>query len=98
MLTTIPFDIAVDCPRNQNDKALQQASVKRLLTTQGTGLRTSLYQAGNALTTANVATMMPAWETGILGWTPDEALETRSRLLVFAEDWDAAGMEAYDGL
>jgi len=33
-----------------------------------------------------------------LGWSPEEALETRMRLRTFAEDWDAPGMNAYDDL
>lgn len=33
-----------------------------------------------------------------LGWTLQEALETRSRLASFEEDWNAAGMELYDEL
>lgn len=31
-----------------------------------------------------------------LGWTLEEAIETRLRLRVFEEDWDALGMEIYD--
>lgn len=31
-----------------------------------------------------------------LGWTPDEAAETRARLASFADDWNAPGMEVYD--
>ncbi len=33
-----------------------------------------------------------------LGWTPEQAADTRSRLASFAEDWDAPGMEGYDKL
>lgn len=33
-----------------------------------------------------------------LGWTTEEAVETRYRLLAFKEDWEAPGMEAYDAL
>jgi hypothetical protein len=33
-----------------------------------------------------------------LGWSEAEALETRSRLSSFAEDWEAPGMEQYDDL
>ncbi|MBI5788035.1 MAG: hypothetical protein HZA78_04170 [Candidatus Schekmanbacteria bacterium] len=36
--------------------------------------------------------------TGKLGWSPEEALETRMRLRTFEEDWSFAGMEAYDEL
>jgi hypothetical protein len=31
-----------------------------------------------------------------LGWTPEQAADTRARLASFAEDWDAPGMEGYD--
>jgi hypothetical protein len=31
-----------------------------------------------------------------LGWSPEEAKETRARLAVLEEDWEAPGMEAYD--
>jgi hypothetical protein len=31
-----------------------------------------------------------------LGWTPQQAADTRARLASCAEDWDAPGMEAYD--
>lgn len=33
-----------------------------------------------------------------LGWSPEEAGETRARLAPFEADWDAPGMEAYDAL
>ena len=33
-----------------------------------------------------------------LGWTIEEAIETRARLKSFEEDWDSPGMEAYDKL
>jgi len=33
-----------------------------------------------------------------LNWTADEALEIRSRLATFENDWNAPGMELYDGL
>ena len=33
-----------------------------------------------------------------LGWSQEEALETRMRLRAFEEDWNAPGMEAYDSL
>lgn len=33
-----------------------------------------------------------------LGWTGEQAIETRLRLLAFEEDWDAPGMEIYDEL
>jgi hypothetical protein len=33
-----------------------------------------------------------------LGWSMEEVIETRMRLRVFEEDWDAPGMEAYDAL
>ena len=33
-----------------------------------------------------------------LGWTPEQAADTRARLASFAEDWDAPGMEGYDDL
>jgi hypothetical protein len=33
-----------------------------------------------------------------LGWTPLEALEIRSSLATFEEDWNAPGMEIYDEL
>jgi hypothetical protein len=33
-----------------------------------------------------------------LGWSIDEAKETRARLATLEEDWDAPGMEAYDRL
>lgn len=33
-----------------------------------------------------------------LGWTREQALETRLRLRGFEEDWDAPGMEIYDEL
>jgi hypothetical protein len=31
-----------------------------------------------------------------IGWSKDEALETRMRLRSFEEDWNAPGMEGYD--
>ena len=31
-----------------------------------------------------------------LGWSVEEAKETRTRLAALEEDWDAPGMEAYD--
>jgi hypothetical protein len=33
-----------------------------------------------------------------IGWSTEEALETRMRLHTFEEDWNALGMEAYDCL
>lgn len=33
-----------------------------------------------------------------LGWSLEEALETRMRLRTFEEDWNAPGMDAYDEL
>jgi hypothetical protein len=33
-----------------------------------------------------------------LGWSAEEAKETRARLAALEEDWDAPGMEAYDHL
>jgi hypothetical protein len=33
-----------------------------------------------------------------LGWSAEEAKETRTRLAALEEDWDAPGMEAYDRL
>ena len=33
-----------------------------------------------------------------LGWSAEEAKETRARLAALEEDWDAPGMEAYDRL
>ncbi|WP_133512882.1 toll/interleukin-1 receptor domain-containing protein [Candidatus Thiosymbion oneisti] len=33
-----------------------------------------------------------------LGWSNEEALETRMRLRTFEDDWDAPGMEVYDEL
>lgn len=33
-----------------------------------------------------------------LGWTREQAADTRVRLASFAEDWDAPGMEGYDEL
>lgn len=33
-----------------------------------------------------------------LGWTPEQVMEARSRLLSFEEDWNAPGMEIYDAL
>jgi hypothetical protein len=33
-----------------------------------------------------------------LGWTQDQAVDTRARLASFAEDWDAPGMAGYDEL
>ena len=35
---------------------------------------------------------------GDLGWSREQALETRMRLRTFEEDWNAPGMEAYDEL
>ena len=32
----------------------------------------------------------------VLGWTPQEAAETRARLASFEDDWNAPGMEVYD--
>jgi len=33
-----------------------------------------------------------------LGWSQEQAIETRMRLRTFEEDWDAPGMEGYDEL
>ena len=33
-----------------------------------------------------------------LGWSEEEAQETRMRLRSFEEDWNAPGMEGYDDL
>ena len=33
-----------------------------------------------------------------LGWTREQAIETRLRLQAFEQDWDAPGMEIYDEL
>ena len=33
-----------------------------------------------------------------LGWTREQTIETRLRLRVFEEDWNAPGMELYDEL
>ena len=33
-----------------------------------------------------------------IGWSREEALETRARLATFEEDWNAPGMKAYDEL
>jgi hypothetical protein len=33
-----------------------------------------------------------------LGWSREQALETRMRLRTFEEDWDAPGMDGYDEL
>jgi hypothetical protein len=33
-----------------------------------------------------------------LGWSGEEAKETRTRLAALEEDWNAPGMEAYDRL
>ncbi|MFZ5452679.1 MAG: hypothetical protein ACOZF2_12560 [Thermodesulfobacteriota bacterium] len=33
-----------------------------------------------------------------LGWSDEEAKETRARLAALEEDWDAPGMDAYDSL
>jgi len=33
-----------------------------------------------------------------LGWSAEEAKETRARLAALEEDWDAPGMEEYDHL
>jgi hypothetical protein len=33
-----------------------------------------------------------------LGWSTEEAKETRTRLAAFEEDWEAPGMEAFDHL
>ncbi len=33
-----------------------------------------------------------------LGWTQEQAADTRARLASFAEDWDAPAMEGYDDL
>lgn len=33
-----------------------------------------------------------------IGWTREEAQETRARLASFEEDWNAPGMELYDAL
>ncbi len=57
--------------------------------------RSGPYVPGNALTTASI---LPTHSLDSLGWTREEALETYHRLRVFAEDWDAPGMELYDRL
>ncbi len=33
-----------------------------------------------------------------LGWSAEEAMETRARLAALEEDWEAPGMEEYDHL
>ena len=33
-----------------------------------------------------------------LGWSREQIIETRMRLRIFEEDWDAPGMEGYDEL
>jgi hypothetical protein len=33
-----------------------------------------------------------------LGWTTEEARETRARLATLEEDWEAPGMDAYEHL
>ncbi len=33
-----------------------------------------------------------------LGWSTEEAQQTRARFAAWEEDWDALGMEAYDHL
>lgn len=33
-----------------------------------------------------------------LGWSAEEAKETRARLAALEEDWEAPGMEEYDSL
>lgn len=41
--------------------------------------------------------MLPAEGTvSILGWTVEEALETRSKLSSFETDWDRPDMDRYD--
>ncbi len=43
------------------------------------------------------AVLAPLLVSG-LGWTKEEAKETRARLVAFEEDWEAPGMEDYDYL
>ena len=43
------------------------------------------------------AALAPLLVSG-LGWSNEEAKETRARLAAFEEDWDAPGMEDYDYL
>lgn len=56
-----------------------------------------VYQAGPAVT-INAREPLQVRRIAALGWTATEALETRMRLSRFADDWEAAGMEAYDDL
>jgi hypothetical protein len=44
------------------------------------------------------ATAKPPLQVADLGWTPQQAAETRARLASFEEDWDAPGMDGYDDL
>jgi hypothetical protein len=48
-----------------------------------------------ALTTTTAANKLLISE---LGWSMEQAIETRMRLRTFQEDWDASGMEGYDEL
>ena len=54
------------------------------------------YLLGNSSTVTPHTTEHPGIDQ--LGWSEVEALETHLRLRIFADDWDAPGMEAYDDL
>ena len=44
------------------------------------------------------ATAKPPLQVADLGWTLQQAAESRARLASFEEDWDAPGMDGYDDL
>jgi len=57
--------------------------------------RESVFSQGKPKQHASAATPLLLAD---LGWSLEEAQETRARLLSLEEDWEAPGMEAYDNL
>lgn len=49
-------------------------------------------------TVVTVPTLVKRMLIEDFGWTREQIIETRLRLRVFEEDWDAPGMELYDKL
>jgi hypothetical protein len=58
----------------------------------------ALDEAAHALVSLQHAAPPTPLRVADLGWTREQAVDTRARLASFAEDWDAPGMEGYDDL
>ncbi|MDY0134306.1 MAG: hypothetical protein RBS14_01285 [Atribacterota bacterium] len=80
-------------PVVQQIQAAEEQPTPTYLDRLGKGFR---YILGNSSTVTAHPAEMPRIEQ--LGWSAVEALETHLRLQIFADDWDAPGMEAYDDL